>query len=208
MTDSALKTFVAGEKLKASETNSNNQYIISLIQTVGDELQAYLENQIAQLQGNFFKAGYILGLPFSTVPTGFLKCDGSSLLREDYDDLFDAIGTTYGAVDDYHFNIPNYEGAFLRGVGGNAATLGTKQDGGVPNITGQHSGVISWGGTPWNNGCFTANSEGNTGIGHSGDKHWNYSYITLNASRSSSVYQDGLTEVRPDNMSVMWVIKY
>lgn len=208
MTDSALKIFVAGEKVKASETNSNNQYIISLIQNVGTDLQTYLEQQIdiitAQLTGNVLKPGFIIGLPFSTIPVGYLKCDGSSLLREDYDDLFNAIGTTYGAEDDYHFNLPNYQGAFLRGVGDNAATLGTKQASGVPNITGTITGDS---GNSANNisGAFYndwVNAGGYEGYGDGKP------VIRFSASRSSSVYQNGLTEARPVNMSVVWVIKY
>ena len=39
---------------------------------------------------------------------GFLFCDGRSLLRTDYPSLFSAIGTTWGAVDSTHFNIPNF----------------------------------------------------------------------------------------------------
>lgn len=202
MTDS-IKTFVAGEKLKASDTNSNNQYIISLIDSVGTDLQTYLEQQIAILSGNFLQPGFILAIPFSTVPTGYLECDGSSLLREDYDELFDAIGTTYGAADDYHFNLPDYQGVFLRGVGGNAATLGTKQLSGAPNITGRFGAINTKGGYIIE-GAFSDE-------GRYGDCDWDNvggRLVGLDASRSSSVYQDELTEIRPDNMSVKWVIKY
>lgn len=44
------------------------------------------------------------------IPDGFLICDGSSLLRTDYPDLFNVIGTTYGSVDNTHFNLPNIKG--------------------------------------------------------------------------------------------------
>jgi len=40
-------------------------------------------------------------------PTGWLICDGSSLLRTDYPDLFTALGTTWGAVDATHFSLPD-----------------------------------------------------------------------------------------------------
>lgn len=206
MTESAIKTFVAGEKLKASDTNSNNQYIISLIESVGTELQAYLEQQVAQLTGKFLKPGFILAIPFSTVPVGYLACDGSSLLRTDYDDLYDAIGTTYGAADDYHFNLPDYQGLFLRGVGGNAATLGTKQLSGAPNITGFIDEL-----------CTYSSSAPTGAFYQSASDYWRKSGtdqtlyqkdVYFDASRSSSVYQNELTEIRPDNMSVKWVIKY
>jgi len=43
-------------------------------------------------------------------PGKWLDCDGSSLLRSAYPDLFSAIGTTYGAVDGTHFNLPDLRG--------------------------------------------------------------------------------------------------
>lgn len=55
-------------------------------------------------------------VPSTGVPTGFLLCDGSSLLRTTYPLLFAAIGTVHGAIDGTHFNIPDYRGRFLRGL--------------------------------------------------------------------------------------------
>ena len=59
---------------------------------------------------------------------GELLCNGASLLRSQYPDLFAAIGTTYGAADGLHFNIPDYvtNNRFLRAAGGSIAT-GTTQ---------------------------------------------------------------------------------
>jgi len=42
-------------------------------------------------------------------PAGWLVCDGTSLLRASYPSLFAAIGTTYGAVDGTHFNLPDLD---------------------------------------------------------------------------------------------------
>jgi microcystin-dependent protein len=50
-------------------------------------------------------------------PTMWLTCDGASLLRADYPDLFTAIGTTYGATDGTHFNIPDIQGRIPLGTG-------------------------------------------------------------------------------------------
>lgn len=40
----------------------------------------------------------------------WLLCNGASLLRADFPDLFNVVGTTYGAVDISHFNIPDLRG--------------------------------------------------------------------------------------------------
>lgn len=53
----------------------------------------------------------------SSPSTNFLPCDGSSLLRADYPDLFAVIGVTYGSVDSSHFNVPDLRGRVVLGVG-------------------------------------------------------------------------------------------
>lgn len=40
----------------------------------------------------------------------WLSCDGASLLRVDYPDLFNVVGTVYGAADSTHFNLPDMRG--------------------------------------------------------------------------------------------------
>lgn len=47
----------------------------------------------------------------------WLLCDGSSLARVDYPNLFAAIGTVYGAPDGAHFSLPDLQGRVAIGVG-------------------------------------------------------------------------------------------
>ncbi len=49
-------------------------------------------------------------------PSGFLLCDGTSYLRADYAALFAVVGTTFGAADGTHFNVPNLKGRVVVGV--------------------------------------------------------------------------------------------
>lgn len=51
-----------------------------------------------------------------SIPSGYLLCDGASYLRADYPDLFAIIGTTFGAVDGTHFNVPNLKGRMVVGL--------------------------------------------------------------------------------------------
>ena len=55
-----------------------------------------------------------------TPGSGELACNGASLLRSAYPDLFAAIGVAWGAVDGVHFTLPNLTdtGRFLRSSGG------------------------------------------------------------------------------------------
>ena len=85
---------------------------------------------------NLTPTSTVLMLLTSTVPTGWLYCDGSAVSRSTYSRLFAVISTTFGAGNGTTtFNIPNFKGAFLRGndtqtVGGiayTAAAVGTAQ---------------------------------------------------------------------------------
>jgi microcystin-dependent protein len=63
-------------------------------------------------------AGLIFPYAGSSIPTGWITCDGSSLLRAGtYAALFAAIGTTWGFADGTHFNVPDFRGRTLIGDG-------------------------------------------------------------------------------------------
>lgn len=68
-------------------------------------------------------AGAVLPYAGASAPTGFLMCDGSSVLRSTYADLFAAIGTTFGSVDGTHFTLPDMRGRVAAGVGSNTWTF-------------------------------------------------------------------------------------
>lgn len=81
--------------------------------------------------GEFKKFG------FASVPEHCLACDGSAVSREAYKELFQVFGETYGAGDgETTFNLPDFRGAFLRSVGGNAAELGVEQGDAIRPISG------------------------------------------------------------------------
>lgn len=62
-----------------------------------------------------------------TIPAGFLIADGRSLKKSEYPELFNVLGYIYGGSGE-NFNLPNFaDGKFMRGIGGNAAALGTTQ---------------------------------------------------------------------------------
>lgn len=57
--------------------------------------------------------------PTNTAPSGYKICNGASLSRATYDDLFAVIGVTYGAGDDpgNTFALPDFKARFPVGVG-------------------------------------------------------------------------------------------
>jgi tail collar domain/collagen triple helix repeat protein len=71
--------------------------------------------------------GVVVPYAGSTPPTGWLVADGSAVSRTTYADLFQAIGTTYGAGDgSTTFNLPDLRGRVVVSLGSSSsvATLG------------------------------------------------------------------------------------
>lgn len=78
----------------------------------GDELQNLAISQISGLENSLKKAELPIGSVSmwlgSIAPENWFICDGSAISRSEYDELFDVIGTSYGAGDEETtFNIPN-----------------------------------------------------------------------------------------------------
>ena len=67
--------------------------------------------------GSVFPSGMMAEFGNVTAPTGWLACNGASVLRAAYPDLFTAIGVVWGSVDGTHFNVPDRRGTFARGTG-------------------------------------------------------------------------------------------
>ena len=62
----------------------------------------------------------------SSVPTGFLECDGSAVSRSTYATLFGIIGTTYGSGDgSTTFNVPDLQDNVAVGKSGTKALATT-----------------------------------------------------------------------------------
>jgi len=116
-----------------------------------------LQNSIDSLSGLTGGGGSVLDMPLGTVlpiatesiPEGWMLCDGREISIEEYQGLYDLIGTTYGAGDSAFwaqvfypattFNIPDLRGRTIIGaddMGGESAN--TIQ--GLPNVLGKFGG--------------------------------------------------------------------
>jgi microcystin-dependent protein len=92
-------------------------------------------------EDSFLEVGAIYGSARSTIPAGYLLCDGSAVSRTTYSRLFISIGTTYGIGDGSStFNLPDLIGVVPRGAGTSkgydtiaTVTLGAKTNDGVEN---------------------------------------------------------------------------
>lgn len=141
-------------------------------------------------------------IPFAgngDLPAGFLLCNGASVLRTAYPDLFAVIGTLYGAVDDEHFNLPNMNGRFIEG----SDTAGTVKEAGLPNIEGSFYSITT--GPQDTTGAFTSSSNYTANCGNA-SRTWPLQNITIDASKSNSIYGNSDT-VQPPSLTMRWIIK-
>lgn len=154
-------------------------------------------------------------LPFagnSSFPEGWLLCNGASVSREMYPNLFAVIGTTYGAVDDDHFNLPNLHERFIEG----SDTSGAVKEAGLPNIEGRlaiSQEVVSASGGLQDkisgSGAFSDGSSSGARYATTqsvGEATSSADNIVFNASRSSSVYGKSTT-VQPPAVTMRYAIK-
>ena len=67
--------------------------------------------------GVVFDAGMMLAYGDATAPEGWLVCDGSTVSRTTFSDLFDVIGTDYGTGNGTTtFTLPDMRGVAAIGV--------------------------------------------------------------------------------------------
>lgn len=103
------------------------------------QVDALIASAIAQTTE---KPGMIKPFAGTTIPTGYLLCDGSAVSRTTYANLFAAIGTTYGSGDgSTTFNLPDYREKTL--WHNSTSTPGNVYVGRVPDIYGEIHGMFT-----------------------------------------------------------------
>lgn len=79
---------------------------------------------LAEGAGGKVPIGALMPYAGLVTPAGWLLCKGQSLARSTYPDLYQTIGTLYGAEDATHFSIPDLRTRVPVGVSDNHATFG------------------------------------------------------------------------------------
>lgn len=159
---------------------------------------------------NETNVGDIKASVLSATHNDWLLCDGRTVSRTDYPVLFSIIGENFGAGDgSTTFNLPDYRGKFLRGLGGDSADdVYTTQAEGLPNITGAAygravvDGVFTAEGALYDNANYPGQQISDAYIETANSNQG----ISFDASRSNEIY--GASEhVTPINMAVNYFIK-
>lgn len=141
-----------------------------------------------------------------TLPDGYLACDGSSISRTTYADLFAVIGTTWGSGNgSTTFNLPNLNGYWLKG----SSTAGSSISAGLPNITGNTSVMLErTSSTPSSAGAFSRTEISNTAVlGSVSNAAVHYYYESFSAKNSNSLYGSSST-VSVSSKTARFIIKY
>lgn len=155
--------------------------------------------------GFIIQTGTVIIWPGTTVPDGYLLCDGSAISRTTYAALFAVIGTTYGEGDSSGtFNLPNISN-IVTSVNSSVPIAGTGKCLGLQNANtnfGLGSYVTST--ASWGCQAFTGLYGANKGTGISGTVNQSQGLgVTTNASYS------GITgTVTYTNFTSSFCIKY
>lgn len=187
----------------ASDAVNKEQMDNAIATDLGTRALTDLSNLTQAGKDLFVPVGCLQMAPLSSL-TGYLLCDGRAVSRSTYANLFSVIGVNFGVGDGVTtFNVPDYRGCFLRGLGGDSALdMYTKQPMGAPNITGnvisQEDGRSRVGGAFYRNGNT---NDRPTYTGSTGG------LVSMEASRSNSIYGSA-SEIRPVNYAVNIFIKY
>lgn len=162
-----------------------------------------IQDDVAALGGT--PAGTVIQFAGVSAPNGYLACDGASLLRADYVDLFAAIGTTHGAADGTHFNVPDMRGLFVRGAGSHGTmtkAAGGAFDGGIVGSTDndKHQGFK----VEVKTSLYTLTGGGGQGIDNSGTNYSNSATVKSDGTNGTPRTGD---ETKPASISLLYCIK-
>jgi microcystin-dependent protein len=174
--------------------------------------------------------GSITAYTLAISPPGWLICDGTEVSRVTYASLFAVIGTTFGTGNNTTtFNIPNYQGAFLRGTGTNGSysgpALNTSQTHATQTHTHIASSVVTDPGHTHSQTSQNDNYDNDAGNDFSGganpsfarrdfgSKNWtninlNTTGVTVATTIANNTTFIDANETRPYNFGVYWIIKY
>ena len=171
--------------------------------------------------GSIIPPGTIQSFGGGTLPQGWLLCDGSTVSRSAYPELFSAIGTAHGSGDgSTTFHLPDLRGRFLRG----ADNMGTGAAGRDSDAAGRTAGNA--GGNTGNNvgsvqsdamqGHYHNNQINNNGAGAgsmpqaASGSNWvsgGANYVRNATSDGSNGTPRTSSETRPQNLAVEFMIK-
>lgn len=149
--------------------------------------------------------GAVISFAASSPPAGWIECNGASLSRIVYADLFAAIGTVFGMGNgSTTFNLPDLRGEFIRGFDNgrgvdNGRLFAESQTDGIK----QHTHNLSFynGSSAYSSGGGAFHSSGRNTVSTP-------SHLTLYGTDTYQTLNDASPETRPRNIALLFCIKY
>lgn len=112
---------------------------LTIDQTKTDQLLSAMKN-LGKMVVPIGTVVFYLG---TTIPDGYLLCNGASLSRTEFPELFAVLGTKCGSVDSAHFTLPDTHHRFLEGTT-TLSEVGSYIAAGLPNIYSQCNTINGW----------------------------------------------------------------
>ena len=151
-------------------------------------------------------AGTIVSYAGASVPSGWLLCNGANVSRTTYANLFNAIGTRWGAGDgSTTFALPDSDGRVLQGAT-DVSKVGRYLEAGLPNITGEFASAEIYTDSPnfSSTGAFKVSANRANGSIRSGSAAY-FLKTDFLSSRSSSLYSG--TKMQYPAIQTLMIIK-
>lgn len=171
------------------------------------QLDSFLQTS-KDISNALFLVGDIKASLISENHNSWILCNGQELNRSDYADLFALIGENFGAGDGvYTFNVPDYRGRFLRGLGTDSAKdIYTPQEESLPNISDSITGIGMSNSSSSSNKLLSKSNYGEQRFSTSGSSSGRgWGTLSINLGDANSIYQG--EHVTPQNYAVNWFIK-
>ena len=134
-----------------------------------------------------------------------MLCNGTSISRQLYSNLFNVIGTKYGSENPAFFNLPNLTDRVIQGAS-QKNKLGSYLSPALPNLKGTISSYMHYSS---DSGLFyVSRGEGDNfaNVSPGGNPH--NTAFTFNASGYNGIYKDDCQTVQPNALCLNYIIKY
>lgn len=173
---------------------------LALDQTKTDQLLDALKN----FGKTVVPIGSVIFYLGTTIPDGYLLCNGASLSRTEYPELFEVLGTKCGSVDSAHFTLPDTHHRFLEGTT-TLSEVGSYIAAGLPNITSSNGGNLLFPNAP--DGAFqNSQVSGLRAMYYTQSATYEQRKLVLDASLSSAIYGASTTN-QPKSMRTLCLIR-
>lgn len=173
---------------------------LTIDQTKTDQLLSAMKN-LGKMVVPIGTVVFYLG---TTIPDGYLLCNGASLLRTEYPELFEVLGTKCGSVDSAHFTLPDTHHRFLEGTT-TLSEVGSYIAAGLPNIDGSFEAAYYTDKLKVR-AAFTRGMDLN-GHALSGTDRSSIS-MEFNAADSNPIYSPECDTVQPKSLRFLCLIRF